>query len=406
MSTAARWWRDERVWLWADTAGVLAAYAILAVRTSTGNTHLDDVALQRRAKSQGAAGASTAGDPDTSLVSVIVPARDEERNIAACVASLLAQDYARFEVIVVDDGSRDATPGILAELQTTHPRGDLLHVVRLDELPAGWAGKPHALHAGARAARGDWLLFTDADTEHAPHALSAAMRYARTQQLDLVSLSTYQELPGFWNKVLMPIAYMGIGAQYPLRAVNDPRSPVAIANGQFILIARAAYDSFGGYSHPRLRASVVDDRDLAREVKARGFRLRLADGRALVRTHMYRGLREHWGGWSKNVYVGSRGGPLVFAVLLVGLFNISVAPALLLAGGLTRSRRAWLLPALCQSAAILAFRWRLDRALDVPAPYGATHPLGGAAFTAILARAAWRKLTGRGVEWRGRRYSV
>jgi chlorobactene glucosyltransferase len=390
------WWPGERVWLWLDTLGVGAAYAVLGVRSAYGNGRLDDVA---------AAPPGTDAAGSEPLVSIVVPARDEERNIRACVTSLLAQDYPRCEVIVVDDGSRDATPDILEHLRTTDPRGDRMRVARLDDLPAGWAGKPHALHEGARRATGTWVLFTDADTVHAPDALSAAMRYANAEHADLVSLTTYQELPGFWNKVLMPVAYMGIGAQYPARAVNDPASPVAIANGQYILIRRSVYDAVGGYANPRLRASVVDDRDLAREVKVGGYRLRLVDGRALVRTHMYRGMRDHWRGWSKNVYVGSRGGPLTFAILLAGLFGISVAPALLLAGGLTWRRR-WLLPALCQVGAILVFRRGIDRALDVPARYGATHPLGGAIFTAILGTAAWRKLTGRGVEWRGRRYSA
>ncbi|HEY7982669.1 MAG TPA: glycosyltransferase [Ktedonobacterales bacterium] len=385
-------WRAlERVALWGSTAAFGAFYLTL---------------LRRAAWSGPALGteANEAPEADGPLVSIIVPARNEAANIEACVASLLRQDYPHVEVIVADDGSTDATPDLLAALGRAHPAGARLRTIRVAALPPGWAGKPHALHVGAAAARGAWLLFTDADTLHAPGALSAALAQAQALHADLYSLMTAQILPDFWNRVLMPIAFMGISAQYPIRQVNDPRKPLAIANGQYMLIRRAAYDAVGGYASPRLSASIVDDRDLAAEVKRAGFRLVLADGRAQVRTRMYRDLAGHWHGWGKNAVAGSRGGPLAFVGMSLGLLGLSVLPPVLLLAGAALRRRAWVAAGAAQTAATVLYRRQVDGALAVPWPYDWTQPLGGAVFSAILARAAWRKLAGKGVEWSGRTY--
>lgn len=397
-----RWWLDRRLWVWGFTAGVVATYGVLSWRTMDGGVPVCAPATTDDT-TDFTSDDTTDAEP---LVSIVVPARDEERNIGRCVESLLAQDYARFEVIVVDDGSRDATPRLLDALTREHPRGARLRAIRLDALPLGWAGKAHALHAGALAARGGWLLFTDADTEHAPEALRSTLRYAVREHLDLFSILTRQELPDFWGRVLMPIAFMGVGAQYPSRQVNDPQSPVAIANGQYILLRRAVYLAIGGYGSPRLRGTVLDDRDLAHEVKRAGYRMELADGHALVRTRMYQSLREHWHGWGKNAYLGSRGGPAMFVAMTLGLLGITVAPIALLLVGVLGRRPGVAAAGALQVAAAAAYRDRLDRALEVPRRYVWTHPLGGLIFAGILARSGWRKLTGQGAEWRGRTYHI
>jgi chlorobactene glucosyltransferase len=380
--------------LWGYGLGVASFYAALFRRTGLAGANADVVT----------ADASAIGTPEAEwpCVSIIIPARDEERNIRSCVASLLAQRYPSFEVIVVDDASSDATPRILAELQRIHPEGARLRIERVRELPSGWAGKPHALHVGTRVARGEWLLFTDADTRHAPGALSAAVQIARARKLDLLSFGTQQEAPDFWSRVLMPMAYLGISMMYAPAAVNDPDSPVAIANGQYILIRRAAYDRLGGYASPALRGTVVDDRDLAVAVKRSGGHLALVDGRRYVRTRMYSSLREHWDGWSKNAYVGSRGGPLFYLAMVAGLPLAAIGPFALLFHGLAHRDRTATATGALATGAVLAYRARLDGEMGVPRRYGLTHPLAGAVFTGILLRSLWRKLSGLGVVWRGR----
>ncbi len=340
------------------------------------------------------------------FVSVIVPARDEERNIQRCVESLLAQDYPRYEVIVVDDGSTDATPELLERMRQTPAGRERLRVVRVDELPRGWAGKPHALHTGAHFATGEWLLFTDADTYHTPGALRSAMARATSEGVDLFTIGTSQEAPDIWNRVLMSLAYMGISFMYPPVLVNCPRSPVAIANGQYLLIRRKVYDQLGGYDTDALRGTVVDDLALAQVVKRSGRRLLFVDGRGLVTTHMYHSLAEHWNGWGKNAVAGSRGGPWSFALLASGLPMITIAPFVVVASGLLRRDWRMALAGGAPVAAMLGYRAYLDRMLAIPLRYGWTHPLGGLVFTGILGRSFWHKLRGATVPWRGRSYAA
>ncbi len=339
-------------------------------------------------------------------VSIILPARNEERNIRRSVESLLAQDYPAFEVIVVDDDSTDATSTILRDIQQHNPHRDRLRVVRSETLPAGWAGKPHAIHTGVQHATGDWLLFTDADTCHNPSVLQLAVRAALAQNLDLLSLETTQELPDFWGRVLMPLAYLGISMQYDARAVNDPNSHIAIANGQFILLRRSMYDRIGGYASPSLRSTLVDDRDLAVAVKRAHGHMALLPGPDLVHTRMYTSLREHVDGWGKNAVVGSRGGPLFFAAMLAGLPIVGILPFAELAAGLVSRRKALLAAGAVQVAALLYYRVRLDERIGVPARYALTQPLASAVFLAILGRSWLASLRHTSVAWRGRRYQL
>lgn len=348
------------------------------------------------------------------LVSIILPARDEERNIHRCVTSLLDQDYPHYELIVVDDDSTDATPCILDEIAQTHPHADRLWVLRLRELRSGWAGKPHALHSGIQEAHGDWLLFTDADTWHAPDTLRLTLASACEEHVDMLSLGTLQELPGFWEKVVMPMIYLGIIMQYPVNKINDPHSSIALANGQYILIRRSVYEQSGGYARPDMRATLLDDRDLARLVKRQGFRLRLFDGRDLVHVRMYQGLRETWKGWRKNIFLGSRGG-LAFTILQVlSLPLVTVLPfllpALLLFGRVndnkTRKARSTqaALASLLELGPLCVYRMWINKEMRVPWYYTFTHPLAGLLCAGIMAQSTWRVVRRKGVDWRGRQY--
>ncbi|MHB8597773.1 MAG: glycosyltransferase [Ktedonobacteraceae bacterium] len=437
-----------RLLLWSHVCGIIAFYLILWFRTKPGTGKPlsstpppvgTDVSRPPRPEDVSRPPVGTASArplvPPIQTVSIIVPARNEQCNISRCVTSLLEQDYDSYEVIVVDDGSTDDTPGILDGIAHHHPHGDKLWILRLKNLPPGWAGKPHALHAGVQEAHGNWLLFTDADTWHAPTALRTALARATSKGIDLYTLGTKQELPGFWNKVMMPVAYLGISMQYPIYKVNDPNSPLAIANGQYILIRRAVYDITGGYARPDLRNTLLDDRDLARVVKQNGFRLRMEDGQNLVHVYMYDNLRDTWRGWRKNAYLGSRGG-LPFVILeLLGLPMIAIIPFLLplfawlswrthhpgrdsfstsgpsaFPARTTRTHTSHLtsheltLAAALELGSVLSYRRWLDHNLAVPWYYAFTYPLAAALFTGILAESAWRVLTHKGVAWSGRNY--
>jgi glycosyltransferase involved in cell wall biosynthesis len=225
-------------------------------------------------------------------VSVIVPARNEEACLGACLESLVAQEGVGFEVIVVDDGSSDRTR-VIAE---SFPG---VRVIEPGPLPAGWTGKNNAVTAGARRARGEWLLFTDADTVHRPESLARALAEAREHHADLLSYSPEQEVHGFWERAVMPVIFGELAATYRPSAVSNPRSMAAAANGQYLLVSREAYDAVGG--HAAVGTSLLEDVALARAVKTTGRRIFFRFGGDMVRARMYRSLPQLMEGWTKNL---------------------------------------------------------------------------------------------------------
>lgn len=230
-------------------------------------------------------------------VSVIVPARNEEANIADCVRSLLAQGQD-VEIIIAEDGSEDATAEIVRQLAAAYPQVKLLSV---PAVPEGWFGKPHALAVGAEQARGRWLLFTDADTRHAPGRLDEVIERAESEGLDLVSFSPSQQTRTWWEKAVIPQVYRELARLYPYERVNDPADPLAAANGQYLLIRRDSYAALGG--HAAIRNAVLDDVELARRAKRAGYRIRFGSGEGIVATRMYRRFSEMWEGWTKNLFL-------------------------------------------------------------------------------------------------------
>ena len=340
--------------------------------------------------------------PDAPLVSVVVPARDEERSIERCVHSLLAQTAPDFEVIVVDDGSTDGTRAILERLARVDHR---LRIVAGAKLPPGWIGKSWALHQGAAVARGEWLLFTDADSVHARGSITSSLAFARAAHVDAISTITYQELGTFAERAILPsILGLVFFSQGNFRQLNDPaQTQRALANGQYIFISRRAYDGLGG--HAALRAQIVEDIELARRFKRDGrYRLLMAAGEELASVRMYHSFREIWDGFTKNIYYGPRGNLWALGGGVVFIAAISFVPPLLALNAFARRRPLEALEALLTSAALIATGgWamasvRLDRRL------GWFQPLGTAVLAGITVNSTIAVLSGRGVAWRGRRY--
>jgi glycosyltransferase involved in cell wall biosynthesis len=230
-------------------------------------------------------------------VSVVIPARDEEANIERVVRSIAMQNGVA-EILVVNDQSRDRTGEILERLIGEFPR---LRVLGTDPLPDGWTGKAHAVATGVRAARAEWLLFTDADTEHLPGSLDSLLSRATSEHLDLLSVSPGQETPTWWEKAVIPLVYVELARRFRFEEVSSPDSPVAAANGQYILIRREVYERAGG--HEAVRGEILEDVALAQRVKAAGGKVLFQPGAAWVRTRMYRTFGEMWLGWTKNLYL-------------------------------------------------------------------------------------------------------
>jgi len=250
----------------------------------------------------------------TERVSAIVPARNEESAIAGCVESLAVQKEI-VEVLVIDDQSSDSTADIVRYLSIEYPKVRLLEA---NELPAGWVGKNNAVWIGAREARGEWLLFTDADAVHAPDSAAKALSIALENGAALVSFSPEQVMQTWYEKAVIPYVFARLNGRFRFADVNDPKNSVAAANGQFILIRRDAYKVVGG--HASIAGEVLEDVALAARVKAAGYPIWFGSGKGIVRVRMYRSFAAMWEGWKKNLY------PLMGGNL--NIVNVEVARAL------------------------------------------------------------------------------
>jgi len=334
------------------------------------------------------------------LVSVIVPARNEASTIEAIVRSVLGSAYRPLELLVVDDRSTDDTAAIVRRLAAEDRR---VRVVQGAPLPDGWYGKPWACEQGYRAARGDLLLFTDADTRHHPELLGRAVAALRRERAGLLTVAPHQRCVTFWERLVMPQIWLLLALRYHPRRVNRARRERdVIANGQFILAPREAYEAVG--THAAVRNEVAEDLALAQSFFRSGRSIHFAFAEAFMETRMYRGLAELIEGWSKNIYLGGRrsfpeepllraAAPLMTAAAL--LFWL-VPPVMLVLGGGLRS-------ASILAVGLSAIFWILiSIGMRIPFYYGLGYPLGALMALYIAARSTWRG--DRKVEWRGRMY--
>ena len=340
----------------------------------------------------------------TPRVSIVIPARNEEQGIEPAVRSHLAQQYPDFEVIVVDDRSTDATAAILAEIARQDAR---LRVIAGSEPPPGWLGKPHALSQGARAAFGEVLLFADADVLYDPRCLGEAVADFEGRQLDFLAFLPRMEARGFWENVLMPnipaAFFLGPGF---LANLDSPRW-VAAGGGAGNMIRRSVYEAVGG--HEAIKDSVIDDLRLALKTKRAGFRARFVRAEDRVAVRMYRGFREVWDGFTKNMAYVFNGALGALLLLLTGLsVLVSVTPPLvlffLLLGGEVPARDV-LLAAAGVALALLA-RTVLALALGDPLWPALTHPIMTAVWAGIVCRSLYWRFVKRKLFWRGRQYEA
>lgn len=270
------------------------------------------------------------------LVSVIVPVRNEERNVAPLLTSLLELDYPRYEILLVDDASTDSTVEIIDALREGHDRVRLIDTatVARDERSEFKSGKAWVLAQAAREAEGEWLLFVDADTRHRPDTLWRAMSFVRRHDLPAFSASGIYINPGFWGEIFEAALYIAVFFSIPLRRVHDRRDrEVGWMNGQFILLSRDAYEEVGG--HGALRRCAQDDLAMGRLLKERGVPYRFLPGAGLYECVNYVGWREAHEGWARLIAAGTpwlgRGRPFMMgsiaALALIALVPIIAVPA-------------------------------------------------------------------------------
>ena len=330
---------------------------------------------------------------DAPKVAAIVPARNEAHQIERGLRSLLAQQWPRLSVICVDDRSEDRTFEVASSI--ADPR---LLVVRGSELPPGWLGKNWGNTQGVLQARGaEWLLFTDADTFHQPQALPSAYAAAVRCNASLYTLFTELECHTFWEKLLLRAVIASIVQFFPARKVNDPRSKVAVANGQFLLMPRAAYEALGG--HAAIKDRVADDLELAKLAKGSGRVLRAENGRALVSVRMYTSLREIWWGFAKNAAAGAGGVWVASLGVLLSLFGLLPFLVLPFARG-----TALAVAASACACALLQRALLLRRLFGASALWALFVPVTNLFLAGVAAHSVLRQLRGQGPLWKGRAY--
>lgn len=343
---------------------------------------------------------------DAPLVSVIIPARDEARNIERCLRSVLSSTWPNLEVMVVDDHSSDGTGDIARRVGENDPR---VRVLTPPPLPEDWFGKQWACATAARESRGELLCFADADTVHAVDLIVRSVHAIRDRDADLFSVAGRQELGGFWERVIQPQVFAILSARFggTEHVERSPRAVDKIANGQCLFVRRTTYEALGG--HAIVKDKVAEDLGLAQRFFAAGARVGLATGIDQLSTRMYTSLPELVRGWGKNVYAGGREamrggafGRLLFPVMLVIPPLFLLAPVLAALAGLVGLAS----PAVALwgiiAGGLLALWWAAAyAAAGLPPAYALAYPLGAAVLLWIMLTAIAR---GERVAWKGRQY--
>ncbi len=338
---------------------------------------------------------------DYPSISVCVPARNEERGIEACLTSVLEQDYPDFEVIVVDDNSTDATLEILKKLAANY---DNLTIIRGEPLPSDWHGKPYALFQAQKKARGDYILFMDADPVCQPDTLKTAVHIILERNLDMISLLPGGVFGSFWEKVAQPVFFSFIASLTRFRKVNSPEFPDAMGVGAFTMIERELYARAGG--HEALKQVILDDIGLARIAKLSGARLLVADGQKLLSIRMYYSLEEIRVGWRKNIFMAMRKsvGRAFYYICIVSGFTITpylmVMASWMNGSGIISQALSLVSLLIVWSVYIV-----LCKELRLSMINNFLFPLGALVFSAIMINSMARVLITGKTEWRGRNYS-
>jgi hypothetical protein len=334
-------------------------------------------------------------------VSILIPARDEEQSIRACVDAALASHGVEIEVIVLDDHSRDRTAPIVRELAATDPR---LRLETAPPLPAGWCGKQHACHALSELAAHDLLLFIDADVRLAPDAAARAVAFLEQSGAALVSGFPQQETESLLEKLLLPLIHVVLLGYLPMWAMRRrPTDPAFGAGcGQFILARRSAYERVGG--HAAVRRSLHDGLKLPRAFRAAGFATDLFDASNVAACRMYRSGRACWNGLVKNATEGmaSPAAIVPWTVLLLG--GHVLPPCLLLAAWGAGATEAAVVAGV---ATMLPYAMRIEGAIRFGHSFVGVllHPVAVALLVMIQWEALLRMLAGRPAGWKGRSYA-
>jgi glycosyltransferase involved in cell wall biosynthesis len=335
-------------------------------------------------------------------LSAIVPARNEQDCVGECLRSLVAQSEEgwrlgqEWEILLVDDHSTDETRTIAKAIEG-------VTVIDAPKLEKGWTGKASAAWAGAQTAKGEWLLFTDADTVHQPGSASRAVVEAERHEVAMLSYSPRQIVRGFWQRALMPLVFSELAVTYPPAKVSNPESHVAAANGQFLLVRRDVYFANGG--HEAVKDAVLEDVGLARLVKRRKQGLRFRYAPEAVSARMYRGFKAMVEGWTKNLALLFGNAVAMAAWRVLDLLLLIGLPVLAVWVYEVSTRWIlWLVVVLLWLRTLWRFYNRVRKS-NFPVLDCALSPLALPLFAALLYRSWFNHTVTKRVSWKGREYA-
>lgn len=336
----------------------------------------------------------------TPKISILVPARNESKNLERSVLSLLAQNYPDFEILVVDDHSEDNTFEIAESVARRDPR---VKVIRSSDLPPDWRGKSWALQQAARAATGSWILLTDADVTHHPDNLRNALAAAQKDRADLISILPHVECVTFWERVVLPAFAVILSMVRPLHRSNDPSSPVALAAGGFILVKGLLFRHMDGFH--RIREAVAEDVKLAELFKSSGYKIRTCLTREpRVSTRMYDSFHGIWEGLSRHAYEATGFSAARVLVTVLAGYSLLVAPVPALAAGVALGN-AWILAlSAFPTLAIFATQAIANHHFRVPIYYLFSFPLAAGLYGLMMLNSMISHDIRGGNLWKGRRY--
>jgi len=346
------------------------------------------------------------------FLSILIPARNEEANIAACVRSLVAQHYERLEVLVLDDLSEDATATIVTQLIDELPSSQKgrLRLLHGTALPSGWAGKNFACHQLAQHARGDYLLFTDADTVHDPKTAATILTWMKRFSVQLLTGQPEYLFGSLGERLVLPALNFMNMTSLPVALVNLSKNPALVTgNGQLLCFERSAYTAIGG--HVAVKESILEDVHLARAIKTADYRMIFVDAQPLVRCRMYRSLAEVWQGYSKNFFAFYNYSLLVVLVGLLLSLAVYITPPLLLLSSLLvalppsilfLAASNYALAVLMRVCITLRFEHR-QRALMLLLCF--LHPISILLGNLLLLNSIRWHCRRKGIEWKGRCYN-
>lgn len=336
------------------------------------------------------------------LISVMVPARNEAENIGTCLESLMQQDYPNFEILVLDDNSTDDTAGIVAGLAARDSR---IRLYQGEPLPEDWAGKPHACHQLSQHARGEWFLFVDADTIHAPAMLRGVLELAMKMKTSLLSGFPRQLVKSLPQKIGVPVIYFIIMSWAPLWLIHRLKTPrPSVAIGQFLFFSSSEYRRIGG--HKTVKSRILEDIWLGIEVSRHGGRHVAVDLAAVVSCNMYPTAAAMWRGLVRCIYSVAALTPLMLLVLIVIASLFYIGPFYWFVRGFFESdvTYVWRGVVIIQVALVFFMRWLIDTRFKEPVVSSCLHPLGIVFLFAAVVYAMGRWLFGAGVTWKERVY--